>query len=88
MINKQLVKIFTEIDNEQTMRKFFKEIFTSKELDDLSLRWRLLTELHKNKTQRSIAKKHHISLCKITRGSKILQKKNSVTKQLLENIYN
>lgn len=86
MINKQLVKIFTEIENEKTMEKFFKEIFTSRELDDLSLRWRLLSELHKNKTQRSIAKKYHISLCKITRGSKILKKKNSITKKILDNI--
>jgi len=86
MINKQLVKTFAEIENEQTMRKFFREIFTPKELDDLSLRWRLLSELHNNKTQRAIAKKYHISLCKITRGSKILKKKNSITKQILDNI--
>jgi len=52
----------------------------------LSLRWRLLSELHNNKTQRAIAKKYHISLCKITRGSKILKKKNSITKQILDNI--
>ncbi|KUK52013.1 MAG: hypothetical protein XD77_1396 [Marinimicrobia bacterium 46_47] len=30
--------------------------------------------------------RHHISLCKITRGSKILKKKNSVTRSILDNV--
>ncbi|MEA1986660.1 MAG: Trp family transcriptional regulator [Candidatus Marinimicrobia bacterium] len=85
MTNERLIKIFTEIKDEKQMEKFFLEIFTEKELIDLSLRWRLLADLHKNKTQREIAKKYHISLCKITRGSKILKKKNSIIKKILDN---
>ncbi len=85
MEKKQLVKIFTKIDDETTMNNFFDEIFTERELNDLVLRWQLLSELNNNKTQRYIAKKYHISLCKITRGSKILKKKNSITKKILDN---
>jgi Trp operon repressor len=67
------------------MRKFIREILTPKEIEDFTLRWQLVRELYKGDTQRSIAARHHISLCKITRGSKILKKKNSVTRHILDN---
>ena len=41
----------------------------------------------KNLLQRNISKKYGISLCKITRVSKILKKENSISKKLLLNIY-
>jgi TrpR family trp operon transcriptional repressor len=66
------------------MASFFEEIFTPKELKDLELRWELLKELHAGQTQRSIAARHKISLCKITRGSKVLKKQGSITKRLLD----
>jgi len=66
------------------MDTFFREIFTSKELKDLTLRWQLLKELHEGEPQRSIAARHHISLCKITRGSKLLKQDNSMTKRILD----
>ncbi len=83
----ELIKIFTDIDDYDLMKELFNEIFTSKELDDFTMRWQLLKELHKGKTQRSIAKQHKISLCKITRGSKILKKEKSVIKTILNNLY-
>ncbi len=83
----ELIKIFTDIDDYELMEELFYEIFTSKELGDFTMRWQLLKELHKGKTQRSIAKQHKISLCKITRGSKILKKENSVIKTILNSLY-
>lgn len=83
----ELIKVFTAIENETEMAAFFEEIFTSKEIDDLTLRWRLLRDLHEGETQRSIAQKYGISLCKITRGSKVLKKKHSTAKKLLEKHY-
>ncbi len=81
---KELVKAFSMIDNERDMEKFLSEILTESELEALVFRWRLMKDLFHGETQRHIAEKHHISLCKITRGSKILKDKNAISLKLLK----
>ncbi|MCK4529766.1 MAG: transcriptional regulator [Candidatus Marinimicrobia bacterium] len=81
---KKLAKVFSQIENEKEMEKFLIEILTESELDALHFRWRLMTDLYHGETQRRIAEKHHISLCKITRGSKILKDNTSVSLKLLK----
>jgi TrpR family trp operon transcriptional repressor len=76
--------VLAEITDPIVMRNFIREILTPKEIDDFALRWQLVKELYRGDTQRTIAARHHISLCKITRGSKILKKKNSVTRNILD----
>ena len=83
----ELEKVFTEIMDYQEMVTLFEEIFTQKELRDLTLRWQLLKELYEGQTQRSIASRYRISLCKITRGSKVLKKKGSTVKKILDAHY-
>jgi TrpR family trp operon transcriptional repressor len=83
----ELQKIFAEIRDYEEMASFFEEIFTPREISDLELRWQLLKELHSGDTQRSIAARHKISLCKITRGSKILKRQGSITRRLLDERY-
>ncbi len=80
---KAVVTIARQSDNLEELDLFFQEIFTPGELADLSLRWKLLTDLDRGMTQRKIAEKYSISLCKITRGSKILKKKNSIVFKIL-----
>lgn len=80
----ELVRLFTAMDDEKKMSRLFEELLTERELNDLALRWQLLKELHQGMTQRDIASKHKISLCKITRGSKILKSEDSVVHELLE----
>jgi len=88
-VEKELLKVIASIaekkDNLEELDLFFQEIFTPGELADLSLRWKLLTDLNQGMTQRRIAEKYSISLCKITRGSKILKKKNSIVLKILKN---
>ena len=81
---KELAKVFSHIENEREMEKFLIEILTESELDALHFRWRLMEDLYHGETQRHIAEKHHISLCKITRGSKILKDNTSVSLKLLK----
>ena len=83
----ELEKVLAGITDFREMVSFFEEIFTPRELRDLALRWQLLKELHEGQTQRSIASRYRISLCKITRGSRILKKKNSTTKKILDAIH-
>lgn len=79
----ELAKVLTKITNVSTMDAFLAEICTKNELKDLALRWKLLKELNRGKPQRQIAKEHKISLCKITRGSKLLRQEDSVVRKIL-----
>jgi TrpR family trp operon transcriptional repressor len=83
----ELQKVFAEIRDYREMVAFFEEIFTPREISDLELRWQLLKELYEGDTQRTIASRHKISLCKITRGSKILKKPGSIIRRLLDSHY-
>ena len=69
------------------MEVLFKEIFTPNEISTLTLRWQLLKDLYEGKTQRRIAADRKISLCKITRGSKILKTEGSYLKKVLDRLY-
>ena len=84
---RELIDVFAQTENRQEMEVLFQEIFTPNEIDTLTLRWQLLKDLYEGKTQRKIATEHKISLCKITRGSKLLKAKGSYLKQVLDDLY-
>ncbi len=67
---------------------FLHEILTDSEVDDLSKRWRILKLLSCDFTQREVAKELGVSLCKVTRGAKILKNSNAVTKKMIKEIKN
>ena len=78
-----IITTLAQISDIEEMKSFIDEILTPREIQDLFLRWTLLQELDRGKTQRSIAANYGISLCKITRGSKILKKDRSIVKKYL-----
>ena len=63
---------------------FLKEMLTPRELRDLMLRWELLALLADGLPQRGIAERLGVSLCKITRGAKILKSKKSIVAKFLK----
>ena len=63
---------------------FFGCLFTPSELKDFAMRWVLVREIDKGTTQREIARKYGMSLCKITRGSRELKKPDSAFRRMLE----
>lgn len=81
----ELCKIITTND-EQLVREFCECIFTPAEIKDLVNRWLLVKEIDKGTTQREIAKKFGMSLCKITRGSKELSKPDSAFRKVLDTL--
>lgn len=83
---KELIDIFARTTDPGAMETLFREIFTPSEINTLTLRWQLLKDLHEGKTQRKIAAEHNISLCKITRGSKILKTRGSYIRSVLEEL--
>lgn len=75
--------VFASIRTPRQMRRFMEEIMTSAEMCDLVLRWQLLQRLRAGVPQRQIAGELGVSLCKITRGSRILKRPGSVTSSIL-----
>lgn len=72
-----------EIQDPQIIERLFDEILTPTEKKALSLRWQLMKQLKAGIPQRKIAEDLGISLCKITRGSKIIRDPESITNRLL-----
>ncbi|MEJ5259532.1 MAG: Trp family transcriptional regulator [Anaerohalosphaeraceae bacterium] len=79
-----LVEALCHIRLPEEMKQFLAEILTPAELHDLSLRWQLMRMLSERVPQRQIASDLKISLCKITRGSKILKNPDSITNRYLK----
>ncbi|PID74290.1 MAG: transcriptional regulator [Deltaproteobacteria bacterium] len=84
---KELIEILAGVTDEAQMEGLLVELLTPREMKDIALRWQILKDLYLGGSQRQIAARHGMSLCKITRGSKQLKKKNSFTLKLLENLY-
>ena len=69
------------------VQALFDDLFTSSEVKDMVNRWLLMTDLYKGKPQREIAEDRKLSLCKITRGSKMLKKEDGFMHRLLSSRY-
>jgi TrpR family transcriptional regulator, trp operon repressor len=79
----EVAGVFAAINDCEIMMAFLEEILSPAERSSVTMRWKLLRMLHLGVPQREIAGKLHLSLCKITRGSKILKNPKSVSRALL-----
>jgi TrpR family trp operon transcriptional repressor len=77
-------QILASLSSPDEVQVFLQEILTANERRDIALRWHLLELLDAGMTQRKIAEMLGISLCKITRGSKLLRNKKSVAGRKLK----
>ena len=83
---KELAGILARLDDVELLEKLMDEMLTPSEIDALVLRWELLKLLHEGIPQREISKTLGISLCKITRGSRELKKKESAVRKILNKL--
>lgn len=79
-----LASALVSISDSGEMEAFLDELLTRAEICDITLRWRLLELLSQGVSQRKIAEDLQISLCKITRGSRILKNKNAISNKILK----
>ena len=77
-------KLVKSIYTEAEIEAFFKELLTESEIETLSKRWRILEMLNQGFTQREIAKELQVSLCKVTRGAKIMKDEKSILAKYLK----
>ena len=80
----EMCEVLCKIRQPEQMRCFLEEVLTPAERKDLGLRWQLMEMLQEGIPQRKIAADLGISLCKITRGAKILRDPASVSQRYLE----
>lgn len=81
---RELTNLMIKTGDPDFLYDFMVCLFTKPELKDIANRWLLVKEIDKGTTQRDIARKFSLSLCKITRGSKELNKKNSAFRKMLD----
>ena len=86
MINaiKELSVSLAATDDHVLIENFLNSILTPNEVSEVASRWELVKQIDKGISQRKIAENLGLSLCKITRGSKELKKKNSPFKRMIE----
>lgn len=82
----ELARAVREFSGGAQAADFLRELLTPAEIENFALRWRLLKMLESGAPQRKIAEELGISLCKITRGSRILKNKDSRIKQALRGL--
>ncbi|MEJ2053439.1 MAG: Trp family transcriptional regulator [Calditrichaceae bacterium] len=83
---KEIAGLLAETPEEKLILEFLESLFTPAELEAISSRWQIVKMLDQGVSQRKIAKDLHLSLCKITRGSKELKKQNSPMKKMISKI--
>ena len=76
-------KVLSKLNSDKEVFEFLNEVLTKSELETLSKRWRILKMLKNSSTQREIASELKVSLCKVTRGAKILKNQNAIVKKFL-----
>ena len=82
-----MVKLFTQVESEEDMKALFDDMFTQAEIRDFTIRWKLMSDLYEHVPQRTIAQELRISLCRITRGSRMLKKKDGYVRRRLSERY-
>ena len=80
---KEIAAIMAKISSKDGY-DFLEEILTPAEISTLSKRWRILKMLNEGFSQREIAKELQVSLCKVTRGAKILKDTKSICSKMIK----
>lgn len=81
---KEISEMIKGLKSDSEVTRLLNELLTESELDTLSKRWRIVKMLNSGLTQREIAKELKVSLCKVTRGAKILKKPDSMVRKFLK----
>ena len=81
---KELSEALSRTGDRDLIYNFLECLLTANELSEVASRWALVKMLDEGVSQRKIATALGLSLCKITRGSKELQKEDSAFKKMID----
>ena len=79
----EIAAVLARVEDPRLIAAFLRSILTRRELQEVGGRWELVKRLARGESQRAIARRLGMSLCKITRGSRELKKKNSAFRRVL-----
>jgi len=79
----ELAAALAKTDDGGFIADFLRCLLTPSEVADIAKRWALVKELKRKVPHRAIAKDYSLSLCKITRGSRVLKQPNSAFERML-----
>ena len=82
-----LLNIVLSIKDKEELKSFIDDMCTEEEVEEVVQRYLLMDALYKGKSQRDIARDRSMSLCKITRGSKMLKKKDGFMRKFFSDKY-
>ena len=80
----ELAALIHQAEDPAQVEGFLREILTPSEIEAISARWELVKRLDRGQSQRAIAAELGLSLCKITRGSRVLKQPGSALRAVLE----
>jgi TrpR family trp operon transcriptional repressor len=80
----EIAGIFARSRDEELIAGFLRQILTEDESRAVALRWRLVRLLFDRIPQREIARRLGVSLCKITRGSRELKRRDGAFRRILK----
>ncbi|MBN2065041.1 MAG: hypothetical protein JW745_09590 [Sedimentisphaerales bacterium] len=86
LIKQEITLALASEPDPANISRFFAEMLTESEMSNIVMRWELMKRLKAGVSQRQIAEELGLSLCKITRGSKILKDKQSVVARYLADL--
>lgn len=78
-----VAKALARLNDSAKIERLLRELLTPAECRDLASRWDILKLMKQGRSQRSVANELKVSLCKVTRGARILRKGDSVVETLL-----
>jgi TrpR family trp operon transcriptional repressor len=79
----EMAQVLARVRDPELIAAFLRSILTRRELQEVDGRWELVKLLARGESQRAIARRLGMSLCKITRGSRELKKRNSAFRRVL-----
>jgi TrpR family trp operon transcriptional repressor len=85
---REISRVLAATDDSELINSFLSSILTKAEIKEIAGRWILVREIDAGMTQREIARKYSLSLCKITRGSRELKKPESSFKKMIDKLKN
>ena len=80
----ELAALLHQSGDPDLVEQFLREILTPSEVQGISSRWELVKRLDGGQSQRAIASELGLSLCKITRGSRMLKQPDSALRAVLD----
>jgi TrpR family trp operon transcriptional repressor len=82
---RELALLLADARDPNLVEDFLISLLTPRELREVSRRWELVKLLDQGVSQRTVSRRLGMSLCKITRGSRELKKRNSAFKRMIRN---